>query len=179
VPPAVPEDRAVSGFVVVVMGVSGAGKSTVAALLATQLGWDFAEGDALHPPANVAKMAAGQSLTDEDRKPWLAAVARWIDDELDAGRCGVITCSALKRRYRDQLRRPQVLFVYLDVPRAELRRRLARRIGHYMPASLLASQLATLEPPAPDETAITVVARDPASSVDAIVTALDKVRKNF
>ncbi|HEX3804991.1 MAG TPA: gluconokinase [Solirubrobacteraceae bacterium] len=165
-----------SGFVVIVMGVSGAGKSTVAANLSERLGWDLAEGDDLHPAANVAKMAAGLPLTDEDRKPWLAAVARWIDGELDGGRRGAITCSALKRSYRDQLRRPGVLFVFLDVPRAELEQRLAHRAHHFMPASLLESQLAALEPPAPDEAAITVVAEDPDYSVDAIVAALDQFR---
>jgi gluconokinase len=171
------EERSMSGFVVVVMGVSGAGKSTVAALLATRLGWDFAEGDGFHPAANVAKMAAGQPLTDEDRKPWLAAVAGWIDRELDAGRRGVITCSALKRSYRDQLRRPRVLFVYLEVPRVELERRLTHRVGHYMPGSLLDSQLSTLEPPAPDEMAVTVAADDPKRSVEAIIAALDRLRR--
>jgi gluconokinase len=164
----------VSGFVVVVMGVSGAGKSTVAAGLAQRLGWDFTEGDALHPATNVAKMAAGQPLTDEDRKPWLAAVAGWIDSELNSGRRGVITCSALKQSYRDQLRRPRVVFVYLDVPRAELERRVAHRAGHFMPPSLLDSQLAALEPPGPGEAAITVVANDAERSVNAVVAALEK-----
>ena len=108
--------------VVVMMGVSGAGKSTIARRLASVLGWDFAEGDELHSAANVAKMAAGQPLTDADRRPWLEQVAHWIDTEIKAGRSGVVTCSALKRAYRDMLRRPQVLFVYLSVPRADLER---------------------------------------------------------
>lgn len=154
---------------VVMMGVSGAGKSTIARRLADDLGWDFAEGDELHPPANVAKMAAGQPLTDADRRPWLEAVASWIDGEIVSGRHGVITCSALKRSYRDLLRRPQVLFVYLSVSRAELERRLRTRTGHYMPASLLDSQLATLEPPEVDENALTVVASDdPERNVERI-----------
>src|ERR1700722_17662389 len=106
---------------VVVMGVSGAGKTTIARALAERLGWDFAEGDDLHPAANVAKMAAGQPLNDADRAPWLAAVGDWIDAELAAGRSGVITCSALKRAYRDRLRRPAVRFVYLAVDADELR----------------------------------------------------------
>lgn len=142
--------------VVVIMGVSGAGKSTIARCLADELGWDFAEGDDLHPTANVAKMAAGSPLTDADRKPWLDQVAHWIDAELEAGRSGVITCSALKRSYRDRLRRPRVLFVHLSVPRAELERRLRIRAGHFMPASLLDSQLAALQPPAGDESAIVI-----------------------
>jgi carbohydrate kinase (thermoresistant glucokinase family) len=154
---------------VVMMGVSGAGKSTIARRLADELGWDFAEGDDLHPAANVAKMAAGEPLTDADREPWLEAVAGWIDAEISAGRHGAITCSALKRSYRDLLRRPQVLFVYLSVPRVELERRMRNRRGHYMPASLLASQLDTLEPPQHDESALTVAADDdPAHNVALI-----------
>lgn len=155
--------------VVVVMGVSGAGKSTVAQLLATQLGWDFEEGDSLHPATNVEKMAAGRPLTDADRVPWLERVAGWIDHEIAAGRCGVITCSALKRSYRETLRRPAVLFAYLSVPREELELRLASRQGHYMPASLLDSQLEALEPPGSDERALTVSGGgDPARSVELI-----------
>lgn len=140
------------------MGVSGAGKSTIARLLAARLGCDFEEGDELHPEANVAKMASGQPLSDEDRKPWLQAVARWIDGQIAAGRTGVITCSALKRSYRDALRRPEVTFVYLEVPRDVLQRRLVMRHGHFMPLSLLDSQLAALEPPAADEAALTIEA---------------------
>jgi gluconokinase len=151
------------------MGVAGAGKSTVARGLAQELGWDFAEGDDFHPAANVAKMAAGEPLTDIDRLPWLDGIARWIDQEIASGRSGVIACSALKRAYRDALRRPQVLFVYLSVPRAELDRRVNRRPGHFMPASLLDSQLAALEPPAADEQALTVHAdADPKRTVEEI-----------
>ena len=142
--------------VVIVMGVSGAGKSTVARRLAEALGWDFAEGDELHPAANVAKMAAGQPLSDVDRQPWLLRVADWIEAELEARRSGVITCSALKRRYRDMLRRPEVVFVYLEVSRAELARRVQARAGHFMPASLLDSQLEALEPPGADEQALRI-----------------------
>ena len=161
-----------SGCVLVVMGVSGSGKSTVGARLAQRLGWDFAEGDDFHPAANVAKMAAGQPLTDADREPWLAAIAAWIDAELQAGRRRVITCSALKRHYRDELRHADVRFVYLRVARAELERRLTDRPSHFMPASLLDSQLAALEPPAADEAAMTVEASDPDRAVDTIVAAL-------
>ncbi len=154
---------------VVVMGVSGAGKSTVARCLAEQLDWDFAEGDDLHPAANVAKMSAGLPLTDADREPWLQQIAGWIDREVAAGRHGVITCSALKRAYRDVLRRPQVLFVYLSVPRAELQRRMANRHGHFMPASLLDSQLDALQAPGEDEAALTLAAgEDPARAVALI-----------
>jgi carbohydrate kinase (thermoresistant glucokinase family) len=156
------------------MGVSGSGKSTVGARLAQRLGWDFAEGDDFHPAANVAKMAAGQPLSDADREPWLAAIAAWIDAELQAGHRGVITCSALKRDYRDKLRRADVRFVYLRVARAELERRLTGRPGHFMPATLLDSQLAALEPPSADEAALTVDADDPEQSVETIVTALKR-----
>ncbi|HWE58592.1 MAG TPA: gluconokinase [Solirubrobacteraceae bacterium] len=158
---------------VVVMGVSGSGKTTIGRGLAGRLGWDFAEGDDLHPAANVAKMAAGEPLTDADRLPWLAQIAGWIDGEIEDGRHGVITCSALKRAYRDRLRRPEVLFVYLSLPRSELERRMATRHGHFMPASLLDSQLAALEPPDPDESALRVEAgNDPARSVDLISARL-------
>lgn len=167
------QQRGADIAVVVVMGVSGAGKTTVARRLSEELHWDFEEGDELHPAANVAKMAAGVPLTDADRRPWLAAVAGWIDGEIAAGRRGVITCSALKRAYRDVLRRPQVLFVYLAVRRAELERRMAHRSGHFMPAKLLDSQLQALEPPGADEAALTIAAEgDPARTVSSIVGAL-------
>ena len=142
--------------ILVVMGVSGSGKSTVAALLAGQLGWDLQEGDDLHPPANVAKMAAGQPLTDEDRWPWLRLVAEWIRGHTAAGRPGIVTCSALKRAYRDVLRGEDVLFVHLAGDREQLSQRLSARLDHFMPAALLDSQLAALEPPGPDEQAVTV-----------------------
>jgi gluconokinase/shikimate kinase len=145
-----------SAPVLVLMGVSGCGKSTVAALLAGRLGWDFEEGDDLHPPANIAKMAADHPLDDEDRKPWLAAVAAWIRARTDAGQPGIITCSALKRRYRDVLRGDHVVFVYLAGTPEQIAARLATRHGHFMPPDLLASQFAILEPPGPDEEAITV-----------------------
>jgi gluconokinase/shikimate kinase len=138
------------------MGVSGSGKSTVAALLAGRLGWDFEEGDDLHPPANIAKMAAGHPLDDEDRKPWLENVAAWIREHTDAGRPGIITCSALEKRYRDVLRSDHVIFVYLAGTHDEIARRLAARHGHFMPPSLLDSQFAILEPPGSDEIATTV-----------------------
>jgi gluconokinase len=142
--------------VLVIMGVSGCGKSTVAGVLAGRLGWDLGEGDDLHPPENVAKMAAGQPLTDADRWPWLDRIAAWIRERVDHGRPGIITCSALKRSYRDRLRGDEVVFVYLHGSREQIATRLAARHGHYMPAALLDSQFADLEPPGDDERAIRV-----------------------
>ena len=144
--------------VLVVMGVSGCGKSTVAALLADRLGWPFEEGDALHPQANIDKMAAGHPLTDDDRRPWLQRVRAWIDQRLDAGESGIITCSALKRAYREVLdpRHGGVIFVYLAGDRQTIGARLTARQGHFMPPDLLSSQFADLQEPAPDEPAIRV-----------------------
>jgi gluconokinase len=140
----------------VVMGVTGSGKSTLARALAQALGWRFVEGDSLHPAANIAKMAAGQALNDEDRRPFLDNVARAMADSHDPGI--VVSCSALKRSYRDQIRhgQPQVLFVLPRLTRTALQARLSGRAGHFMPASLLDSQLAILEMPQPDELAIQV-----------------------
>ena len=140
----------------VVMGVSGAGKSVVGAGLAAALGVLFCEGDTLHPPENVARMRAGVALTDADRTPWLDAVAAWLAAHPD----GVVSCSALKRAYRDRLRQaaPDARVVLLDVPEAVLAERLAHRPAHFMPAALLSSQLATLERPDADERAVTVAA---------------------
>jgi gluconokinase len=139
--------------VIVITGVSGSGKSTVGAALAGRLGWDWADGDAFHPGANIAKMAAHQPLTDADRLPWLDEIGRWIDKTAETGRPAVIACSALKRSYRDRLRahRPEVRMVYLLADRETLHRRLADRRGHMFHADMLASQLAALEPPTPDE----------------------------
>lgn len=160
--------------VLVFMGPSGTGKSTVAAMLAGRLDWAFQEGDDLHPAANVAKMAAGHALDDEDRRPWLDTVASWIDETTAAGRPGVITCSALRRRYRDVLRRDNVTFVLLDGEAATVRQRLMRRQGHFMPPALLDSQFATLETPGPDENA-TAVALDqtPQEQVAEVIRRLD------
>ena len=163
-------------MVVVVMGVSGAGKSTFGAALSQALGWDFQEGDALHPPANVAKMCAGIPLDDADRAPWLDRVAEWLAAHEDGG---VIACSALKRRYRARLRdaAPDTLFVLLDPPLTVLRQRDAARKGHFMPASLLDSQLATLERPDADEHAITIVNDGSVDeAVEAILEALERRR---
>lgn len=162
-------------LVLVLMGVSGCGKSTIAALIAGRLHWEFEEGDDLHPAANVAKMAAGHPLDDSDRMPWLAKVADWIDDRIDAGENGVITCSALKRSYRDILnrRRAGVLFVYLAGSRELIASRITARQGHFMPAGLLDSQFGALEEPADDEPAIRVeIGRKPKSIAKTIISEL-------
>jgi gluconokinase len=144
--------------VLVFMGVSGCGKTTVAAILAGRLGWPFEEGDAMHPQSNVDKMAAGHPLTDDDRAPWLEKVARWVEERLDAGENGLITCSALKRSYRDVINRrgSGVVFVFLAGSKETIAARLAVRHGHFMPSSLLDSQFADLEEPTSDEPAIRV-----------------------
>ena len=154
--------------IAVVMGVSGAGKTTIGERLAERLDWQFLEGDRLHPPENVAKMQSGLPLTDADRAPWLAAIASAIDAWQGAGTCGVVTCSALKRDYRRRIvgDRPGVRLVYLDGSRELIAGRLAARRAHFMPASLLDSQFAALEPPGPDENPITVAVDQP---VDRIV----------
>ena len=150
----------------VVMGVSGSGKSTVGAALAQRLAVPFADADDFHPPANIAKMTAGQPLDDDDRHPWLEAIGSWLAGHVAGG--GVMSCSALKRRYRDQLRRhaPAITFVHLAGDRAVIARRQASRPGHFMPASLLDSQFATLEPLDADERGVAI---DVDQSVDAIV----------
>lgn len=152
-----------TGLVLVVMGVSGSGKSTIAEKIAARLGWPMIEGDDLHPPANIAKMQQHQPLNDADRQPWLAAIGRQVDRWRVQGSPGIITCSALKRRYRDGLvadgalgPRPQLCFVYLKGSRELIHARLAQRAGHFMPIDLLDSQFADLEEPGPDEPAITV-----------------------
>jgi gluconokinase len=138
------------------MGVTGTGKSTIAGILAGQLGWDFAEGDDLHPAANVAKMSAGTPLTDEDRWPWLDRVAAWIQDRTATGVPGIITCSALKRIYRDRLAGNNVVFAHLTASKDRIGQRLTARMDHFMPVTLLDSQIATLEPPEADESAVSV-----------------------
>lgn len=164
---------AVGPLVLVLMGVSGSGKSTVGGVLQGRLGWELCEGDDLHPPANVAKMATGHPLDDEDRWPWLAAIRAWIDEHVAAGEPGLVTCSALKRSYRDKLRNDHVVFVVLHGSRDVLLGRLAARQGHFMPATLLDSQLQTLELPAPDEQALTVeIGRSAAVQAQEIVDRL-------
>ncbi len=160
--------------IVVVMGVAGSGKTTFGQRLAAALGWSYAEGDAFHPPANIAKMANGVPLSDADRWPWLDAIADWIRAATSAGRSGVVACSALKRAYRDRLRAawPALRLVVLDVDRAELQRRLHTRPGHFFPEALLDSQLATLEPPQADEHAIVVPAGDVTAAIERIAATL-------
>jgi gluconokinase len=147
---------------IVLMGVSGSGKSTLGAALAERIGCAFQEGDDLHPLANIEKMRGGAALSDADRGPWLAAVAAWASARAVAREWGVISCSALRRRYRDRLRAGEVpiRFVLLDPGLTTLRERMERRAGHFMPASLLDSQRATLELPTPDEDAIMLVGRN-------------------
>jgi gluconokinase len=160
----------------VVMGVSGSGKTTIAALLAQELGWRFEDGDWFHPKVNVAKMESGTPLTDADRKPWLEAIAAWIEDLRDQGGHGVVACSALKRHYRDILARAghaTVRFVYLKGDKALIAKRMTARHGHFMPPTLLESQFATLEEPSADEHPITVsVAGTPREIVTDILAAL-------
>ena len=164
---------------VVVMGVSGSGKTTVAERLAERLDWEFAEGDEFHPRANVEKMAAGHPLDDADRWPWLRTIGGWIDQREATGRSVVVTCSALKRSYRDLLRegRPSVWFAHVTADAELLRSRVEGRTGHYMPASLLESQLATLEPLRPDEAGAEISgAGSPDAVVDDLLTALGRDR---
>jgi gluconokinase len=151
--------------VLVVMGVSGSGKSTVGAAVAQRLRVPFADADDFHPPANIAKMTAGEALDDDDRYPWLEAIGRWLVTHADGG---VMSCSALKRKYRDQLRGhlPAAEFLHLEGSREVITRRQASRPGHFMPASLLSSQFATLEPLEPDEHGVVI---DVDQSVDRIV----------
>ena len=151
---------------IVVMGVSGSGKSTVGAALAQRLGVPFADADDFHPPANIAKMKAGIPLGDDDRYPWLEAVGGWLADHCGTG--GGMSCSALKRKYRDQLRKhcPQTEFVHLSGSPEVIAARQASRPGHFMPASLMASQFATLQPLEPDERGVTL---DVSHDIDSIV----------
>jgi gluconokinase len=161
--------------IVIIAGVSGSGKTTVGALLAGRLGWPFADADDFHPAANVEKMRAGIPLTDADRWPWLRAVAAWMDEYIARGESAVVGCSALRRSYRDQLLvgRPEARMVFLATDREVLTRRLAARVGHFFPEQLLASQLAALEPPGPDEHVVRVVPADtPAGTVEAIMALL-------
>jgi len=150
---------------IVVMGVSGSGKSVVGAALAQRLRVPFADADDFHPPANIAKMSSGQPLDDSDRYPWLETLGKWLAEHPDGG---VMSCSALKRAYRDQLRRhcPDVTFLHLSGTVEVIGRRQSSRPGHFMPSSLVASQFATLEPLQADERGVII---DVDQSVDSIV----------
>ena len=164
--------------VVLVMGVSGSGKSTISALLASRLRWEFEDADWLHPAANVDKMHSGIPLTDDDRLPWLDAVAAWIDHCRRSGKHGVIACSALKRRYRDILigDRTDVRLVYLKGTEELIARRIATRLEHFMPGSSLHSQFDALEEPGPDENPIVIsIEPRPREIVAQIVSALNVV----
>ena len=164
--------------VVIVMGVSGSGKSTIGALLASHLRWEFEDADWLHPAVNVDKMHSGTPLTDEDRRPWLDAVAAWIDHRRRAGAHGVIACSALKRRYREILigDRADVRLIYLKGTEELIARRIATRLEHFMPRNLLHSQFEALEEPGPNENPIVVsIETRPHEIVAQILSALNVV----
>lgn len=163
-------------LVIVVMGVSGSGKTAVGSRLAQRLGYAFRDADDFHPPENVARMRSGQPLDDAHRGPWLDRLAALVDESIATRQGVVLACSALARRYRDRMGtgRPEVRLVHLDGDEAVIRQRLQDRAGHFMPATLLASQLAALEKPTVDEAAITVeIAAPPDQIVERIVAALE------
>jgi gluconokinase len=165
---------------IVVMGVSGSGKSTVAVGLVDRLGWEFAEGDDFHPRENVEKMRSGRPLDDDDRWPWLRTLAAWIGEHERAGKSVVVTCSALKRSYRDLLcdGHPSVWFAHVTTDADLLRERVEGRTGHYMPSSLLESQLATLQPLQDDEPGASIPGEgSPDDVVDALLAALRAERR--
>jgi gluconokinase len=148
--------------ILIVAGISGSGKTTIGALLAGRLRWRFVDADTFHPEANVAKMRAGIPLTDADREPWLRAITAWLDERIAAGQSGVVTCSALKRSYRDRLLdgRPEATMIFLEVSREVLEHRLTSRSDHFFPKQLLDSQLDTLEAPGPDEPRVRTVSAE-------------------
>ena len=162
-------------MILIVAGVSGSGKTTVGAMLAGRLHWPFADADDFHPAANIEKMRSGIPLTDEDRQPWLRAIAAWMDEHIAGDEPAVMTCSALKRSYRDTLLggRPGVRMVFLAPDREVLAKRLAARQGHFFSGQLLGTQLDALEPPQPDENVITVnPVGNPADTVTSIIAVL-------
>jgi gluconokinase len=164
-----------SPLVIVLMGVAGCGKSTTGMALAKALGWPFRDADSFHPPANIAKMSQGLPLNDDDRGPWLAAIADWIDERCESGEPGIVSCSALKRAYRQRIigARRGVRLVYLKGDAALIGRRLRARKHHFMPAALLESQFATLEEPRADEHPVIVsVALSPRRVVGTILERL-------
>lgn len=160
----------------VLMGVAGCGKTTAAQNLHHDLGWPVAEADEFHPAANIAKMSAGTPLTDEDRWPWLESLRDWMSARAAEGTRTIVTCSALKRAYRDLLGGAdgRVFFIHLVAEQDELADRMEHREGHFMPSTLLPSQFATLEPLAPEEDGVTVVSRPtPEETLEAILAALE------
>lgn len=168
----------ISNKILIVMGVSGSGKSTIARLLSQALGWPMREGDDLHPPANIEKMRHRIPLNDDDRRPWLAAIVQVIDTWRQQDQAGIITCSALKGRYRDSLTagRPEVCFIYLQGSKELIQTRLARRSGHFMPPELLDSQFADLEEPTQQECAVTVdIAETPEAITQRILAQLQQL----
>ena len=170
--------------ILLIMGVSGSGKSTIGALLAGRLRWPYAEADDFHPAENLRKMRAGEPLTDEDRLPWLHAIGAWIDEQIAAGQPAVVSCSALKRSYRDVLRGPagrhrsQLQLIYLEGDRELIAHRMAARHGHFFPEKLLDSQFRDLEPPGPDEHPIVVqVGTPPQEIIDEVLSDLGRAGK--
>jgi gluconokinase len=162
--------------ILVLMGVSGCGKSTTGALLAGRLGWPFRDADSFHPPANIEKMSRGTPLTDADRAPWLAAIAAWVDERLAAGKPGIVSCSALKRAYRDAILggRKGVRLVYLKGEKGLIAKRMAARLDHFMPPALLDSQFAALQEPTADERPLVVpVSPQPGEVVEFILSHLE------
>jgi gluconokinase len=157
----------------VIMGVAGSGKTTTATLLSERLGWPYRDADSFHPPANIEKMSRGEPLTDDDRWPWLDAIGSWIDERLAGGESAVVTCSALRRAYRDVLvrGRPRVRLVHLVGSKALIASRMGARESHFMPVQLLDSQFATLETPGAEEQVLAVsVEQTPDQVADEIVT---------
>jgi gluconokinase len=168
-----PATRGEPPLVIVLMGVSGSGKSTVGAELSRTLSWPFRDADSFHPPANIDKMSRGIPLTDADRTPWLDAIAHWIDDRLASGEPAIVSCSALKRAYRQRIigARPRVALVYLKGDIGLIAARLAKRSGHFMPPALLASQFEALEEPQPEEHPVVVFVADPPARIAATIIA--------
>lgn len=164
--------------IIVLMGVAGCGKSTIGEALSATLGWPFRDADSFHPESNVAKMSRGEALTDEDRKPWLAAIAQWIDERQAAQAPAIVSCSALKRAYRDVIvgARHGVHLVHLSGSQDLISARMASRRNHFMPPSLLKSQFATLEPPQPREALIIDVDAAPHAIAQRIIASLGMVR---
>jgi carbohydrate kinase (thermoresistant glucokinase family) len=158
-------------MVLVISGVAGSGKTTIGTMLAERMGVQYADADDFHSEANQKKMAAGLPLSDEDRQPWLMAIRSWIDARLAAGESGVVTCSALKRSYREQLARPGMRLVFLEVDQETVLERLGERKGHFFPAVLAATQFETLEEPEPEENVLVVDATLPPEQVVSLIAS--------